>query len=386
MTSSAANALHIVHIVTRNQPGGSARNIGAQLEWEVEQGCRVELVVGGHEAGAAIPPGVTVHRVHKLVREPNPWKDTQAAVHLWRLIRDCEPAIVHTHQSKAGLLGRLAARSSGAVLVHTVHMASFGPGYSRGLSWVSAWAERRCAQFTDFMITVGEELRSRYLSAGVGTEEQYSVVRSPAGIEPFLQTRILSAEDRISLRRQLGLPIDSSIVIAAGLLEKRKRFDMAIDQLSPLLGGKGTHLIIAGAGPEHGRLLQLAERRGVAEHVQFIGHVDNLPDYFAVANVLVHTSLTEGLPQVVVQALAAGLPIVATNAEGLAELQPSPLTCIDRNGEGLLRICTLALAAPRPEPIQSERLSPWTVWAVSQMRASMHQRFAEAVQLRKQAS
>ena len=60
MTSSAANALHIVHIVTRNQPGGSARNIGAQLEWEVEQGCRVELVVGGHEAGAAIPPGVTV--------------------------------------------------------------------------------------------------------------------------------------------------------------------------------------------------------------------------------------------------------------------------------------------------------------------------------------
>lgn len=372
--------------MTRNQPGGSARNLAAQLEWEVAQGCWVELVVGGREEGAAIPSGVTVRRVHELVRDPNPKCDAEAVVQLWHFIRKRKPAIVHTHQSKAGLLGRLAARGSGAVLVHTVHMASFGPGYSPAMSWLSTLAERRCARFTDFLITVGEDLRRRYLIAGIGKEGQYSVVRSPVGVEPFLHTRMLSLDDRTSLRRQLGLPVDGSILIAAGLLEKRKRLDMAIDKLSPLLARFGAHLIIAGKGPEHARLLELAKRRGVAAHVRFVGHVENLSEYFAVGDLLVHTSLTEGLPQVAVQALAAGLPIVATDADGFAELQPCPLTCIDRNGQGLLGACTVELARPRPQPIQPERLLPWTVRAVSEARASMHQRLSKAVLLRRERS
>ena len=228
-----ASALHIVHIVTRNQPGGSARNLYAQIQWELMHGCEVELVVGGREEGVATPPGATVHRAKDLVRKPNPLDDVQAARYLWRFIRERRPAIVHTHQSKAGVLGRVAARDSGAVLAHTVHMASFGPGYSAPLSWAFQRAERHCARFTDFLITVGEELRCRYLSAGIGREDQYSVVRSPVGVEPFLETRALSSDDRLSLRRRLGLPLRGSVLIAAGLpfywlLRRSSRNDSAL--------------------------------------------------------------------------------------------------------------------------------------------------------------
>jgi glycosyltransferase involved in cell wall biosynthesis len=262
-------------------------------------------------------------------------------------------------------------------------MASFGPGYPVVLSWAFAMAERRCAHFTDFLISVGEDLRDRYLMAGVGRRDQYSIVRSPVGVEAFLQTRRLRNGDRVALKRKLGLPTEGSVLIAAGLLEKRKRIDVAISKLAPLLAGGSALLIVAGAGPERQKLEELAQRDGIASRLRFIGHVNNLHEYFATSDLLVQTSLAEGLPQVVVQALASGLPVVATSSEGLSELQPAPLTCLQRNGEGLLAACESSLASAKPEPIPAERLAPWTLPAVQQARAAVHDRICEAVRVRK---
>lgn len=365
--------------MTRNQPGGSARNLFAQMEWEQSNGCQVHIAVGGTDQGSTLPEGVTVHRISTLVREPSPLRDVVAGLSLRRLVRKLGPDVVHTHQSKAGILGRVAARGSHAVIVHTIHMRSFGVGYSPALSLAFRWAERYCASFTDFLVTVGDDLKQQYLENEIGSADQYTVVRSPAGVEKFLPMRDLRDNDREPIRARLGLPTTSRVLIAAGLLEKRKRFDLAIARLGTLLTRDDAVLIIAGDGPERRGLELAAERFGISDRVRCIGYKSNLEEYFAASDLLVQTSYAEGVPQVVVQALAAGLPVVATEVDGLIELQTGSMMIVDRSGTGLGEACSKMLSTPRPEPVAIEVLTPWTESSVRTERAAFHRRLLSAV-------
>jgi len=370
--------MRILHVTTRMVKGGAPRNILFSIDWERRAGHDVHLAMGPDGIPDQLPPGTKLEVIPHLGRALRPDNDFRAYVELARYIRQQHFDIVHTHYSKAGILGRLAARGRAGVVVHTIHMASFGVGYARLTSWMFRAAERYCARFTDLFVSVGEDLKRLYLQAGVGREAQFTVIRSPMDIERFARARRFDDAQRQRLRANLGVPPGIPIIAAAGLLEPRKRFAMIIENLSPLLATGQALLLIAGAGPEEASLRALAGRYR-AGGVRFLGFIDNLEELFAVASVLVHASRVEGVPQVVVQALAAGLPVVATNVEGMGEAFASAVTLVDRNGNGLALACQRVLLAPRFSPVEPSVLQPWTDSEVEAQLRQFHQRLAAAV-------
>ncbi len=367
--------MRILHVTTRMVDGGAPRNILFSIDWERRAGHDVHLAMGPDGVPARLPAGTKLQLMPHLGRAVRPDNDIRAYAELARYIRQQHFDVVHTHYSKAGILGRLAARGHAGVVVHTIHMASFGDGYTRPTSWLFRAAERYCARFTDLFVSVGEDLKRVYLQAGVGRAEQFTVIRSPMDIERFVRVRQFDDAQRQRLRAKFGVPPDISIIAAAGLLEPRKRFGMVIENLSPLLASGEALLLIAGAGAEEASLRALAGRYR-ADSVRFLGFIDNLEELFAVASVLVHASRVEGVPQVVVQALAAGLPVVATNVEGMGEAFASAVTLVDRDGRGLAQACDRALRAARPSPLEPSVLQPWTASAVEIQLRQFHQRLA----------
>jgi glycosyltransferase involved in cell wall biosynthesis len=370
--------MRILHVTTRMVDGGAPRNILFSIDWERRAGHEVHLAMGPEGIPAQLPPGTTLKVIPHLGRAIRPDHDIRAYAELTSYIRREHFDVVHTHYSKAGILGRLAARGRAGVVVHTIHMASFGDGYARPTSWVFRAAERACASFTDFFVAVGEDLKRLYLQAGVGREAQFTVIRSAMDIERFARVRELDDDQRQRLRTTFGVPTGIPIIAAAGLLEPRKRFGMIIEKLSPLLDSGEAMLVIAGAGPEEASLRSLAGRSR-AGAVRFLGFVENLDELFAVASVVVHASRVEGVPQVVVQALAAGLPVVATDVEGMGEAYASAVTLVDRNGDGLGPACAQTLAARRSSPLNPSVLEPWTALAVEAQLRQFHQRLVAAV-------
>src|SRR2546421_2639374 len=138
--------MRILHIATRHRRFGAERRLLHTIEYERRAGHDVELAVGPESDVSQVPADIPLHVVPSLVRSVRPYHDLAALRELRKLV-DRGFDIVHTHQSKAGVVGRLAARDRTKAIVHTVHMASFGPGYSRKDSAAFLAAERYCARF-----------------------------------------------------------------------------------------------------------------------------------------------------------------------------------------------------------------------------------------------
>ena len=364
--------MKVMHIITRLGKGGTDNNVLHFVDWQRRHGYDPRLVVGEDSDTASAPPWLPVDVLPGLVRDPDPVADVRALRRLRRLLGREKPDAVHTHQSKAGILGRLAAVRRVPVIVHTVHMASFGPAYGRSSAAFRA-GERVCARMTDVMITVGEDLRRRYLHSGIGRPQQYLVVRSPVRLDAFLGVRELDGERRALTRESLGLAPRLPLLLSVGFLERRKRHDVLLRQLRPLLASGRAGLAVAGDGDQRSALERLATELGVTEAVRFLGHVDTVEELFAAADVLVHTSAVEGVPQVVLQALAAGIPVVATETEGLGEVPGAAVRVVDRSGAGLAEAVEETLVHP-PAPLGPERLTDWSDEAIERQIAVLHDR------------
>ena len=374
--------MKVTHVITRLGRGGTDANVLHFVDWQRRHGHDPRLVVGEDSDTTSVPPWLPVEVLPALVRDPEPASDLRAVRGLRRLFARDDPDVVHTHQSKAGVVGRLAAVRRRAVVVHTVHMASFGPSYGRAGA-AFRMGERVCARTTDVIVTVGEDLRRRYLQGGIGRPAQYLVVRSPVRLDAFLGVRELDAEHRGRTREALGVLGPERVVLSVGFLERRKRHDLLFRQLRPLLVSGHARLVVAGDGDRRPALERLAKEIDVAEAVRFLGHVDRVEDLFAVADVLVHTSAVEGVPQVVLQALAAGVPVVATEVEGLGEVPGAGVHIVDRTGAGLAEAVEQVLGRP-PAPVAPEGLADWTDEAVEGQIAALHERI-ETVRSRRGA-
>jgi glycosyltransferase involved in cell wall biosynthesis len=333
-------------------------------------GHEVHLAVGVESDLGHIGPGITVHEVRSLVRRVSPRDDLRAVRELERLIRSVRADLVHTHQSKAGVVGRLAAQRARVRAVHTVHLASFGPGYGRLSSAAFVRAERWCARSTHTIVTVGEELRQQYLDAGIGQPDQYVVVRSPIDIAAFAAVRSNHDEYRAVARQQLGLRDESPVALVVASLEPRKRVGLIVERLAPRLGNGSLTLLVAGSGST-APVETLARSLGVADRVRLLGHVEDMPRLFGAADVVVHAATQEGVPQVVIQALAAGAPVVATQMVGLHEVVGAPVRVVDSSASGLLGAVDETLAV-RPEPVDLKSLEEWMPERVDRVIGALH--------------
>jgi glycosyltransferase involved in cell wall biosynthesis len=365
--------MNVLHVTTRFESGGAERNLVHFMRVQQDMGHRITLAAGRTGSLLALPPGVNLIEVPGLGRSPNPARDIHAFRVLRDIIREGAYDVVHTHESKAGVLGRLAARDRVQTILHTVHMASFGPVYGKGPSALFSRLERHCATFTDRMIFVGTELRDLYLAAGIGHPATSLVIHSPIDLERFFAVRELADAARRALRG-FALPAAAGsvpVVLMLGVLEARKRHVLALRGLAPMMRTHGLHLVIAGEGPERAAIEAEAARLGVGDRLHLMGHVQAPERLMAVSDLFLHTSRVEGVAQSVVQALAAGLPVVATEVTGLKEAGPQ-VTVARSTAEGIAAAVNQALRLPgRPPPVES--FTPWSYAAVEYSIAALHE-------------
>lgn len=357
----------IVHIVTRYLRGGSERRI-RDIVRALPEAEHHLVLGGGSETDLAVrdldPASLTV--MPSLIRQPHPWRDPVALRRLVRMLRANRFDLVITHQSKAGVLGRTAARMCGVPVIHSLSMASFGEGYPRWQSTLFRGIESRLARSTAAYAVVGTDLRHRYAQLGVPTEKLH-VVRSGVPLP-----RRSASEDSIGEAcRALGLPDDRPLILSLGSLEPRKNVLRLPALLAEVLSMRGTprpYLVVAGEGPLQDRLRETLTAAGLDGDARLVGFVPDPLPLVAAADVLVLLSSAEGLPQVLVQAAAAGTPFVAYAVDGVGEL-------IDLGAEGIgvpandLSAAASAIGSllgrERPTTAASIDLSEWSAQAIA---------------------
>ena len=315
--SSGASGASVLSVITRLARGGSERRL-----FDVRDAvpARLTIVVGGGSDRAEVGALAERHRVVELptlVRSVDQASDVDALRALVRIMRRGSFDVVHTHQAKAGLLGRVAARAARVPIVyHSASMASFGPGYARAESEVFSRVERLTAPLVSRYFVVGVDLARRLAANGV-PPARLQVVRSSQHLAPF---RRASAADRAELRSLRGLSPEVPVVCFVGSLEERKGVTSLPEIVRRAATGRPVTLLVAGDGPLRDALERDATMGGPGLDVVLLGHVADVASVVRAADVLVLPSAAEGLPQVLVQAAHADVPFVAYEVDGVAEV------------------------------------------------------------------
>jgi glycosyltransferase involved in cell wall biosynthesis len=255
--------------------------------------------------------------VETLVRPVAPVADIRAFSSLRAAIRSFAPDVVHTHSSKAGILGRLAARMEAVPsVVHTVHGFGFTPLQKAPLRVAFKTAERVLARYTDHFVTVSESDRRRGVEMGLFAAERVTVIRAGIDLEKF---RI--AAGGAATRQKLGVPEDVPLVTQIGNFKPQKA-PLDFVRMSAAVHARCAEafFVMVGDGPLREAAEELARSLGVSDRVVFCGWWDDVPGLLAATTVSVLTSRHEGLPCSVVESLAAGVPVVATAVDGTVEV------------------------------------------------------------------
>jgi glycosyltransferase involved in cell wall biosynthesis len=230
--------------------------------------------------------------------------------------------VVHTHSSKAGILGRIAARMAGVeTVIHTVHGLAFHPYQAEWRNWLYVRAERMAARASDGIIGVSQKAIDGAVAAGIGVPDQYVKVFSGMELEPFL-----AAGDRLSpveARRKLSIPEGAPVVGKIARLSPLKGHD-AFLRAAALIAAEAPEcrFLLVGDGILRGALEEKARRLGIADRTHFAGLVapEEVPRYIQAMDVVVHTSLREGIARVIPQAGAVGKPIIVYELDGAPEV------------------------------------------------------------------
>jgi glycosyltransferase involved in cell wall biosynthesis len=329
--------MRVIHVITRLIVGGAQENtIATVLGLRRKPDVEVTLISGppsGPEGSlestvAGFPGLLTL--VPDLVRPVHPWKDWMAFRRLTALFRAQRPDIVHTHSGKAGILGRLAASRAGVpIIIHTIHGPSFGAFQGRWANLAFRSAERRAAKVTTHFVVVADAMKTQYLAAGIGREQDYTKILSGFNLTPFL-----SATNDPDLRAKYGLAPDDVVVGKIARLFKLKGHD-DLFAIAPALVRSCPRMkfLLVGDGPWRGRFEGLARSLGLEKQFVFTGLVppEAVPRLVGIMDLLAHLSLREGLPRALPQALAAGRPVVAYDCDGAREV------CIENETGFLVR-------------------------------------------------
>ncbi len=323
--------LAVLHIITRLDGGGSARNTLLTVLGHDRERFRVGLVCGrldggtGEEAAMSASDreqlcqaGVLLFEVPTLVRDMSPTRDLRAVLALWRLLRQERPALVHTHTSKAGAVGRLAAWLARVpVVIHTPHGHIFYGYYGPVISWVIRLVERVLARITDRIVTLTERGSDEHVRLGIAGADKFVAIPSGIALSAFRSVRI----DPVVKRKELGIPTDGPVIGTVGRLVPIKGHEWLL-KAAPLVLAEFSDatFVFLGDGPLMGRLQQVAAELGISRHVRLLGARTDVPECLAMFDVFAFPSLNEGMGRALVEAMAMAVPVVATRVGGIPDV------------------------------------------------------------------
>lgn len=242
------------------------------------------------------------------------FSDSLLGLKLARLLRSGKFDLVHAHGSKAGFLVRLAALGAKLPVIYTPHAFAFHAG-SKGFSKRAIiFLERLVARFTTRFLTVAEGSRDLALQYGVGKPEQFVVVHTGIDIPA---TKNVDAD---ALKAELGIPVGAPVVGSVGRLSRQKSpLDFVRVVEATLNSVPDAHFLWAGSGPLDADVERLSQNLGVASSIHWLGQRNDVPELLQIMDVFLLTSRWEGFPLVVLEAMAAGVPVVATDILGTRE-------------------------------------------------------------------
>jgi glycosyltransferase involved in cell wall biosynthesis len=299
----------VFHLITRLLKGGAEAKtiatvrgldgyeftVGYGAEFDPEQ---VDLLERASVATRRFP----------LMRHYNPVTSVPAVLSLARYLRREGFDIVHTHSTEAGIIGRFAAALAGVPnVVHTVHGVPFAADRNDALNRFVLACERQAANYTDRIVTNADVIADDYLARRIGTTDQYTTVYSGVDLDAFADAE--PADD---------LPGERPRVVMVGRLADGKGHGVLLDAVQSLGDVEGS-VCIVGDGPLYDDLDAAIADRGLSDRVFLTGFRDDVPRVLAASDVLVLPSFREGTPRVITEAMASGLPVVATDIAGIPE-------------------------------------------------------------------
>jgi glycosyltransferase involved in cell wall biosynthesis len=316
----------VLRIITRLNVGGPATHVVLADRGLRERGWETLLVHGDVEPDEAevdlTAAGVPMERVPSLVRSIRPATDARALASIAGIIRRYRPDIVHTHLSKAGLIGRLAAiATSRAPRVHTFHGTIFGGYFGGAASRAFLGIEQVLARRTTRLIALSSLQRAELLEHRVTSEDRIAIVPLGLDLDRFGTT------DRATARARLGIPVGACVVLAIGRLVPIKRLDRLVRAFAAVAPRHpAARLYLVGDGSERPAIERLVGSFGLGDRVVLAGWSSSSPDWYAAADVVALTSEREGTPLALIEAAAASRPVVATEAGGVADVVADGVT------------------------------------------------------------
>jgi glycosyltransferase involved in cell wall biosynthesis len=290
-------------LITLAEAGGAQTSVAQLLPALVAD---FDVILAAHGPGplqdAALESGVPFVELENVRRAINPWRDLLGLIELVRLCHRLRPDIVHAHSSKAGALGRLAAAIAGVhIRVFTVHGWSFA-AYGGLAGRLYLWVERRLERLTTSIVCVARSARDCGMAAGACSADRSVVIHNAVDVQSFP-----------SARPHAGPPW----IVSVGRLAFPKDFSTLLEALADT--GPDWRASFVGEGPLQAAIADEVRRHGLEKRVELLGTRGDVPDLLASADIFVLSSRSEGFPVSILEAMAAALPVIATDVGGVGE-------------------------------------------------------------------
>lgn len=327
MHPEQSSPIKVAHVITRFIRGGAQENTLLTVKGLAEKPEFSPCLITGPGLGPegdflpeARDAGIDVFLVGSLRREINPWLDLKAHRELRRLFAEIQPDIVHTHSSKAGIIGRKAAKDEGVPhIVHTIHGLPFHDYESAWRNGLYIMLERWVGRYTDLLISVADAMTAKAVARNIAPREKFVTVYSGMEVEPFLEV----GHDSTAVRRRLGIDPHSPVIGVVARISPLKGHEFII-RAAPGILARYPHarFLFVGDGHIRDEMEQLAGSLGVRSAIVFAGlrEPGDIPELIRAMDLLVHASLREGLARVLPQALLSGVPVVSYDVDGAREV------------------------------------------------------------------
>jgi len=314
----------ILHIITRLDLGGSADNTLLTVIGQLRAGYDVDIIAGHSEYPPSVNEetakklGATITRYNCIKRAISPWHDFISIFVMFWVILTKKYDIVHTHTSKVGISGRIAAKLAGARrIVHTPHGHIFYGYFSPRVTAFFVSLERFCMYFTHAQITLTQRNKEDYLARNIGREDNLFPIFSGISLEPYLEVKT----DRTALRQELGYTPEHFVVGTVARLVNIKNHHLTIEAAKLIYKDlPNVRFLFIGDGDLREKHIKNVNEAGMAHIFNFAGWYNNINEMLTTFDIFVMCSINEGMGRAFVEAQAVGLPVIGSNVGGIPEV------------------------------------------------------------------
>jgi glycosyltransferase involved in cell wall biosynthesis len=360
--------LRVAQVVTKFTAGAGGIAMEGARALDPER-YRVSILTaeGGSLTAEAREAGLDVVGLRHMAPDLSPSSDARGVRELASRLADGHFDVVHTHSAKAGALGRMAARQAGVpVVVHTLHGFPFHRFQSRLRRYAYMTAERRLAGITDYFLASGSEVAAEAVRLKIAPPDRIRAFETvPIGAHVLEATE----ENRRRARGLLGLPLEAKVVGTAARLDAQKSpLDMV--RAFAALPRRDVYMAWLGDGELRPETERLIARHGLRDRFLLLGHRTDVPELLPAFDLFALSSLYEGLPCALVEAMVCGIPVVATAVNAIPEIViPGKTGLLVRPGDPAS--LSRALGHLLDRPAEGQRMA-------AAARAQLGERFAPA--------